>query len=74
MNPALIAAIASLIAQIGPLGVTLFVKLEGLLNLTPDEKANIANAIKAAQDADQATINAVSAWMAANPKVEPPSK
>lgn len=66
MTPALIASIAALIAQLGPLGLTLFTSLEGLLNLTPDEKANVANAITAANTADQATITAVATWMAAN--------
>lgn len=66
MNPALIVEIASLIATIGPLGMQLFVKLEGLLNLGPDEKANIANAIAAANASDQDVLNSVSAWMQAN--------
>jgi hypothetical protein len=66
MTPALIAEIAALIAQLGPLGLQLFTSLEGLLNLTPDEKTNVANAVAAAKSADQATINAVAAWMAAN--------
>lgn len=66
MSPALIAEIASLIAQIGPLGVSLFTKLEGQLNLGPDEKQNIANAVAAANQADDATIAAVAQWMAAN--------
>lgn len=66
MTPALIAEIASLIAQLGPLGLSLFTKLEGVLNLGPDEKANIANAIAAADSADQNVLNAVAAWMQAN--------
>ena len=66
MNPQLIAEIVALIVQLGPLGVDLFVKLEGLLNLGPDEKQNIANAIAAANAADADTIARVSAWMSAN--------
>lgn len=66
MNPALIAEIASLVAQLGPLAVELIAKLEPLLNLGPDEKVNIANAIAAANAANADTINRVSAWMQAN--------
>jgi L-cysteine desulfidase len=66
MTPQLIEEIVALIVQLGPLAVDLFVKLEGLLNLGPDEKKNIANAIAAAQAADQDTINRVAAWMKAN--------
>jgi hypothetical protein len=66
MTPQLIEEIVALIVQLGPLAVDLFVKLEGLLNLGPDEKKNIANAIAAAQAADQDTINRVADWMKAN--------
>lgn len=66
MTPELIASIASLIAQLGPLAVELFVKLEGLMNLGPDEKQNIANAIASADQADADTIAAVDAWKKAN--------
>lgn len=66
MTPALIASIAALIAQLGPLGLQLFTSLEGLLNLTSDEKTNVANAITSANTADQATITAVTAWMTTN--------
>jgi hypothetical protein len=66
MNPALIAEIAALIAQLGPLGLQLFLKLEGALNLGSDEKANIANAIAAANAADQDVLTSVAAWMQAN--------
>ena len=66
MNPQLIEEIVALIVQLGPLGVELFVKLEGLLNLGPDEKKNIANAIASAQAADQETITRVADWMKAN--------
>lgn len=66
MNPQLLTEIASLVLQLGPLGVDLIVKLEGLLNLSSDEKANIANAIAASNKADQDTINRVAVWMQAN--------
>lgn len=66
MSPQLLAEIVALILQLGPLGVDLFVKLEGLMNLTPDEKTNIANAIAASNKADNDTISRVAAWMAAN--------
>jgi hypothetical protein len=66
LNPQLISEIVALILQLGPLGVDLFLKLEGLLNLGSDEKANIANAIAASNTADADTISKVSAWMAAN--------
>ena len=66
MNPQLMEEIIALIVQLGPLAVDLFVKLEGLLNLTLDEKKNIANAIAASNTADQDTIARVTAWMKAN--------
>jgi hypothetical protein len=66
MNPQLLEEIIALIVQLGPLAVDLFVKLEGLLNLTPDEKKNIANAIAASTAADQDTIARVAAWMKTN--------
>lgn len=66
MNPQLLQEIVTLILQLGPLGVSLFMKLEGLMTLGPDEKANIANAIAASNAADQDTLNRVAAWMSAN--------
>lgn len=66
MNPTEIAAIAALIAQIGPLGLQLWTMLEARLNLGTDTKANIANAIAASDQADDATIAAATAWMAKN--------
>lgn len=75
MTPQLIEEIVALIVQLGPLGVELFVKLEGLLNLGPDEKANIANAIAASNAADADTITRAAAWLKANgiqPSFEPP--
>lgn len=66
MTPALIAAIAELIATLGPLGLKLFLTLESQLNLGPDEKTNVANAIAAANAASDDTIAAVADWMKAN--------
>lgn len=66
MNPQLLTEIVALILQLGPLGIQLFAKLDPLLNIGPDEKANIANAIAASNSADQDTINHVAAWMLAN--------
>ena len=60
------AADVPVIVQLGPLAVDLFVKLEGLMNLGPDEKQNIANAIASANAADADTIARVAAWMKAN--------
>lgn len=58
--------IVALIVQLGPLAVELIIELETLLNLTPDQKQNIANAIAASNKADQDTVARVSAWMAKN--------
>lgn len=66
MNPVLLQEIVALVLQLGPLAVDLIVKLEGLLNLGPDEKANIANAIAASNTADADTVARVATWMAAN--------
>lgn len=66
MTPQVIEEVVALILQLGPLAVDLFTKLEQYLNLGPDEKQNIANAIAAANAADQDTINRVTAWMQAN--------
>lgn len=66
LTPDLIAEIVALILQIGPLAIDFFEKLQPLLNLGPDEKANIANAIAASNAADADTIARVAAWMKAN--------
>ena len=58
----LIAEILAAVAVAGPSGVELFLKLESLLNLGPDEQANVAAAIKAGLTADAETIAAVEAW------------
>lgn len=67
MNPTTVEEIAALVLQLGPLAVDLIVKMESLLNLGPDAKTNIANAILASNNADQDTITRVLAWQAANP-------
>ena len=66
MNPNLLQLIISLIVQLGPLAVEEFLKVEAALNLTPDEKVNVANAIASAHSSNADTIAKISAWMAAN--------
>lgn len=66
LTPQLIESIVALIVQLGPLGLELYLKLESLLNLGPDEKKNIADAIAASNAADQDTIARVAAWKAAH--------
>ncbi len=58
----LIQAILAAITAVGPLGVDLYLKLEQLFQLGPDEQANVAAAIKAGLAADADTIAAVEAW------------
>jgi hypothetical protein len=58
----LISEILAAIAAVGPIGVELYLKLEKLFSLGPDEQANVAAAIKAGLDADAATIASVEAW------------
>ena len=65
-TPQFTEELVALIVQAGPLGVQIFVKLENLLNLGPDEKQNIANAIAASNAADADTIAHAAAWMKAN--------
>jgi hypothetical protein len=62
MNPQLIEEIAALIVQGGELAFALFVKLEPLLHLGPSEQQNIANAIAAANNADEDTIARAAQW------------
>lgn len=66
MNPLLIGEIAQLIAAGGPIAMQLFLKLEGSLNLTPDEKTNVANAIAAANTADNDVSTLVAGWATKN--------
>lgn len=58
--------IADLIIQLGPLGLQLFLALEQRMNLTADEKQNIANAIASSNIVDGDTIARAAAWMQAN--------
>jgi hypothetical protein len=58
----LIAEILAAITTVGPIGVELYLKLESLFKLGPDEQANVAAAIKAGLEADAGTIAAVEAW------------
>ena len=57
-----IEEILAAISAVGPAGVDLYLKLESLFNLGPDEKANVAAAIKAGLAADTDTIAAIEAW------------
>lgn len=58
----LIEEILAAISAIGPAGIELYLKLESLFNLGPDEQANVAAAIKAGLAADTDTIAAIEAW------------
>lgn len=62
----LIQAIVAAINTVGPLGVDLYLKLEQLFQLGPDEQANVAAAIKSGLAADADTIAAVEAWKKLN--------
>lgn len=63
------AAIIAAILQGGPLVLDFYLKIESLLNLGSDEKANIANAISASDAADDEMKARAQAWLAANPQV-----
>ena len=58
----LVEELLAAISAVGPLGVELYLKLQSLLHLGPDEQANVAAAIKAGLAADAETIAAVEAW------------
>ena len=58
----LVQAIMQAVTAIGPLGVELYLKLEQVFQLGPDEQANVAAAIKSGLSADQQTIAAIQAW------------
>jgi hypothetical protein len=58
MADKLIAAIAAA----GPAGIELFLKLESLLSLGPDEQANVAAAIKAGLAADEEAVAVIQSW------------
>jgi hypothetical protein len=72
MNAQLIEEIAALIVEGGQLAFALFLKLEPLLNIGPDEKQNIANAIAASNKADEDTIARAAEWMKATIEPIPP--
>ena len=59
---ALIQAVLAAITAVGPLGVDLYLKLEQLFQLGPDEQANVAAAIKSALAADADTVAAIEQW------------
>lgn len=71
MNVTLIGQIVGLIVNLGPLAVKEFLALEAVLNLSSDEKANIAAAIAASDKADDETIAHAAAWLAANSGLPP---
>ncbi len=58
----LVEAILAAITAVGPLGVGLYLKLEQLLQLGPDEQVNVAAAIKAGLAADENTIAVIEDW------------
>ncbi|HVO79960.1 MAG TPA: hypothetical protein VMT28_04480 [Terriglobales bacterium] len=58
----LIEQLLASITAVGPAGIELFLKLQSLFTLGPDEQANVAAAIKAGLAADTDTIAAVEAW------------
>ncbi len=58
----LIEEILAVISAIGPAGIELYLKLESLFNLGPDEQANVAAAINAGLAADTETIAAIEMW------------
>ncbi|PYX94692.1 MAG: hypothetical protein DMG71_11750 [Acidobacteria bacterium] len=58
----LVEELLAAISAVGPLGVELYLKLQSLLHLGPDEQANVVAAIKAGLAADAETIAAVEAW------------
>lgn len=68
-----VGEIIELILSLGPQAANLFFQIEGLLNLGPDEKQNIATALAASNTADAATISSASAWLKANGLPVPPA-
>jgi hypothetical protein len=50
------------VLAVGPVGVELYLKLQSLFSLGPDEQANVAAAIAAGLSADADTIAAVESW------------
>lgn len=64
MNPKFIEELIQLITLGGSTAVDLYLKLEPLVHLGPDEKANIAKAIVASDSADEDSKKTVREWMA----------
>ena len=58
----LIEEILGAISAVGPAGIELYLKLESLFSLGPDEQVNVAAAIKAGLASDTETIAAIEAW------------
>ncbi len=58
----LIAQLLAAITAVGPAGIELYLKLQSLLNLGPDEQANVAAAIAAGLAADTDTLAAIESW------------
>ena len=61
------AAIIAAILQGGPLVLEFWLKIESLVNLGPDEKTNIANAIASSDAADDEMKARSQAWLDVNP-------
>lgn len=59
---ALIEGILNAVTAAGPAGVDLYLKLEQLFQLGPDEQQNVMNAIKSGLNADAQTIAAIEEW------------
>lgn len=62
----MIAGIIMLLTQLGPLGLQVYNSIEARLNLSADEKQNIADGIAAANLADDAAIAGANGWLATN--------
>jgi len=58
----LVEELLAAISAVGPLGLELYLKLQSLLHLGPDEQANVAAAIKVGLYADAETVAAVEEW------------
>ena len=58
----LIGQLLADITAIGPAGIELFLKLQSLFSLGPDEQANVTRAIQSGLAADQETLDAIEAW------------
>ena len=56
----LVEELVAAVSALGPLGVELFLKLESLLQLGPDEAANVAAAIRAGKKRCRDTVSRTS--------------